>query len=402
METKYGHLTYCTNIHAGENWPDHFRALRENFPFIKKNISPLKRMGIGLRLSNEASLQLADEEILAAFKLWLKENDAYVFTMNGFPFGGFHRTRVKDKVHAPDWTTNERVAYTLRLFGILKQLLPEGLDGGISTSPLSYRLWYHTEEEAKKAKQLATNNIVQVVENLIIIHAATGKLLHLDIEPEPDGMLQTGQEFIDWYENDFIPAGVEKVKERFSVSGSKAEELLKQHLCLCYDVCHFAVGYEAHSAIIAQLLQKGIRTGKIQISAALKGRLSNDPSYRKNIKEAFSKFDEPVYLHQVIAQKEDGELMRYPDLHQALEDYDNTAVTEWRSHFHVPIAVKDFGLLQSTQTDIEEVLSIQKQEKFTTHLEVETYTWEVLPGALKLPLLDSITQELNWVKKGLL
>jgi hypothetical protein len=402
METKYGHLTYCTNIHAGENWPDHFKALQENFPMIKEKISPGRSMGIGLRLSNEASLQLIEDEKLAAFKLWLTGQNAYVFTMNGFPYGGFHRTRVKDNVHTPDWTTQERVTYTVRLFNILRQLLPEGMDGGISTSPLSYRRWFHSEDEWKKAKETATNNIVQVAENLILIHANTGKLLHLDIEPEPDGLLETGEEFIQWFENDCIPAGVKKIKERFGLSESGAEEIIKQHICLCYDVCHFAVGYEPHEAVIARLRQKGIRVGKIQISAALKGRLDHDLAGRNNIRDAFAKFNEPVYLHQVVAKKEDGELLRYPDLPEALEDYNNPAVTEWRAHFHVPIALKDFGLLQSTQSDIVEVLRLQKQERFTEHLEVETYTWEVLPGALKLPIQDSITKELEWVKQGLL
>src|SRR5688500_9648995 len=104
MQTTSGHLTYCTNIHPGENWTDHFRSIDEYFPSIKKEISPSARMGIGLRLSNDASLELEKEHNLSAFKQWLTENDAYVFTMNGFPYGGFHHTRVKDQVHAPDWT----------------------------------------------------------------------------------------------------------------------------------------------------------------------------------------------------------------------------------------------------------------------------------------------------------
>jgi hypothetical protein len=402
METKYGHLTYCTNIHAGENWPDHFEALKKNFPFIKENISVLAPMGIGLRLSNEASEQLIYEENLSDFKSWLEENNAYVFTMNGFPYGGFHHTRVKDNVHVPDWTTSERVAYTLRLFKILRALLPEGMDGGISTSPLTYRHWFQTEEELKKAKEISTDNLVKVVENLIVIHATTGKLLHLDVEPEPDGMLQTGEEFIQWFENDFVPAGIKKMKERFGFPDSKAEELLKRHLCLCYDICHFAIGYEPHEKVINQLLQKGVKIGKIQISAALKKEMGKDVIDRINIKNAFAQFDEPVYLHQVVAKKADGELLRYPDLPDALKDYDNPAVEEWRAHFHVPVSANDFGLLQSTQKDILEVLQLQKQKKFTQHLEVETYTWEVLPQTLKLPLQESIIRELDWVKQSLL
>src|SRR3954463_10539736 len=107
MQTACAHLTYCTNVHAGESWQDHFRALKENFPNIKKAVSPSRLMGMGLRLSNEASIELIKEENLLEFKHWLRENDAYVFTMNGFPYGGFHHTRVKENVHTPDWTTTE-------------------------------------------------------------------------------------------------------------------------------------------------------------------------------------------------------------------------------------------------------------------------------------------------------
>jgi len=118
-------------------------------------------------------------------------------------------------------------------------------------------------------------------------------------------------------------------------------------------------------------------------------------------KEAFEKFDEPVYLHQVVAKKDHGELLRYPDLPEALQDYNNTAVIEWRAHFHVPIFADNFGLLQSTQNDIVKVLKKQKQKRFTNHLEIETYTWEALPQELKLPLQESIIRELDWVKKVL-
>jgi len=396
METSFGHLTYCTNIHAGESWKDHFEALKKNFPAIKEKISPNNAMGIGLRLSNEASIDLSNEENLDDFKKWLREQDAYVFTMNGFPYGGFHHTRVKENVHTPDWTTKERVEYTLRLFNILKKLLPEGMDGGISTSPMSYRHWF-SPEQLKDAKEKATNNILDVVEYLIE-QSSQGKRMHLDIEPEPDGILETGDEFIEWLENDVMRLGIKRLAKKFNIDDDKARDLLKEHLCLCYDVCHFAIGFEEHEKVIDQLELKGIKVGKIQISAALKKEMNSE---RKNIKEAFEKFDEPVYLHQVVAKKDNGELLRYPDLPEALQDYNNTAVIEWRAHFHVPIFADNFGLLQSTQNDIVKVLKKQKQKRFTNHLEIETYTWEALPQELKLPLQESIIRELDWVKKVL-
>lgn len=386
MKLASGHLTFCTNIYPGETWDDHFLALQQSFPAIKAAISPNEPMGIGLRLSNTASLDLINDDKLQQFKHWLAINNAYVFTMNGFPYGGFHHTRVKDQVHAPDWTTVERLNYTIRLFNILAQLLPEGMEGGISTSPLSYKPWFATADERKKATAIATKNIWKVAEELHRIKQQTGISMHLDIEPEPDGFLESGEEFINWFEQDLLKSGT-----------TLSEETIKKHINLCYDVCHFAIGYEPHQYIINQLADKGIKVGKIQISAALKALLPSSPADRKPVINAISKFDEPTYLHQVIAKCDDGTLIRYPDLPEALADSENDAVTEWRAHFHVPIFVEDIGLVKSTQSDIIEVLGIQKNKPFTQHLEVETYTWEVLPEALKAPLDESIIRELKWV-----
>jgi len=345
MLTNAGHLTYCSNIHAGESWADHFAALKQYFPQIKKKVSPNTRMGIGLRLSNQASLDLIRDDQLKNFSTWLTENDAYVFTMNGFPYGGFHHVRVKDQVHTPDWTTTDRVDYTIRLFRILEKLLPDDMDGGVSTSPLSYRHWFKSADALKAARQKATANILLVAEELVRIQKNSGKLLHLDIEPEPDGILESGKEFIDWYENELLPAG--------------SPLLLKAHIRLCYDVCHFAIGYEDQEEVIRQLKQKGIGIGKIQISAALKGN--------------------------------------YPDLPEALADADDPEVNEWRAHFHVPVFSEQFGILESTQQQIRQLIEMQKNSPMTSHLEIETYTWEVLPSFLKLPLHESIIRELQWV-----
>lgn len=417
MRTHAGHLTYCTNIHAGELWADHFASLQAHFPAIKALVAPDRPMGIGLRLSNQASLDLVREDQLTLFKRWLTENQAYVFTMNGFPYGGFHHTRVKDQVHAPDWTTGDRVAYTLRLFQILEELMPEGgsvadgaMDGafppdaGISTSPLSYRHWFASPGQLQEVRATATRHILSIAEHLVSIHRSSGKLLHLDIEPEPDGLLETGAEFIEWFEEDLLPAGRVLLASTFSCTGAEAESLLKEHIRLCYDVCHFAIGYESHREVMRELAAKGIKIGKIQISAALKAIIPGaGPDAAAEVRlaavrQGFAACNEPVYLHQVVAKQADGSLLRYPDLPEALADFDRPTVREWRAHFHVPIFVSEFGSLQSTRQDISEVLALQRERSVTQHLEVETYTWEVLPDELRLPLEESIIRELQWVK----
>jgi hypothetical protein len=401
MQLSSGHLTYCTNIHAGETWPAHFAALKQNFPTIKNQVSPDKTMGIGLRLSNVASVELHKPENLVEFKQWLQEHDAYVFTMNGFPYGEFHYAVVKDQVHAPDWTTDPRVDYTIRMFHILAQLLPANSEGGISTSPLSYKYWHKTPQELQRATTIATANILKIAEELIRINQLSGLLLHLDIEPEPDGILETGREYIDWYENVLLPQGKAVIAAKFNITEEEAEQAIKKHICLCYDVCHFAIGYEPHQQVIDELAAKGLKVGKIQISAALKAQLPQHYELRQPIIKAFERFNESTYLHQVVAKRIDGSLLRYPDLPEALADGENIAVAQWRAHFHVPIFTEEFGLVQSTQSDIVTVLDIHKKTPFTNHLEVETYTWGVLPDEKKLPLNDSIVRELNWVKDQL-
>lgn len=399
MQTKYGHLTYCTNIHSGESWGEHFAALKEFIPRIKETVSPNQPFGIGLRLSNRASLDLEVEQELDSFQKWLMENDCYVFTLNGFPFGGFHRVTVKDDVHTPDWTTKLRVDYTKRLFNILVELLPDGMTGGISTSPLSYKHW-HAEDKKEKVFTSATHQILEVVKNLIDLKNKTGKSLHLDIEPEPDGLLESGSEFIGWYQKYLLPEGIPFLKQHFNYTATEAETAIKEHIQLCYDICHFAVGYEDHAQVIQQLNKLGIRIGKIQISAALKAPLT-EGERRKSVIDAFTKFNESTYLHQVVARQHNGGYIRYTDLPQALADANNPNSLEWRSHFHVPLFIKEYGTLQSTQDDITTVLNIHKHAPFSTHLEIETYTWEVLPDKLKLHMDDSIVRELLWVKKAL-
>ena len=402
MKLTSGHLSYCTNIHSGESWKDHFAALKENFPGIRKQVCGNQAMGIGLRLSNSASLDIQAAEELKEFKEWLTANNAYVFTMNGFPYGDFHHAVVKDNVHAPDWTSKERVDYTIRLFNTLAKLLPEGMEGGISTSPLSYRFWFPDKDDFQNAVLIATENIIEIAEELIRIGQITGVKMHLDIEPEPDGILESASEFIDWFENVLMPLSKQILPGRLSISQEEAEQLIKEHICLCYDVCHFAIGYESHADVIELLGNKGIRVGKIQISAALKADLPLNPELRSGIANAFANYNEPTYLHQVVARKDDGLLIRYRDLPEALNDYTNPLVREWRAHFHVPVFIRELGLLQSTQEDISEVLKIQNNRPFTEHMEVETYTWEVLPEELKVPIGESIVRELNWVKELLL
>ena len=134
------HLTYCTNIHPGTGWAEVEANIARYGPALKRRFAPHGPFGVGLRLSAREA-----RELLATgfdeFEAFLAREGLYVAIINGFPYGPFHRSVVKADVYAPDWRDDARVRYTLDLIEVLRRLLPEGLDGGVSTAPISYKAW---------------------------------------------------------------------------------------------------------------------------------------------------------------------------------------------------------------------------------------------------------------------
>ncbi|MFN5337024.1 MAG: metabolite traffic protein EboE [Bacteroidota bacterium] len=402
MKIKDFHLSYCSNIHAGESWEATFQNLKIYIPEVKNRLGHKGPFGIGLRLSNEASLTLESPDRLKEFQEWLHRTNAYVYTLNGFPYGGFHRTKVKEQVHAPDWTTEARRDYTIRCFRILAQLLPEGMEGGISTSPLSYRHWFADETAKKEAFQSACIHLLEVVEVLVQLHQETGKLLHLDLEPEPDGLLENSKELIRFFKVWLLGKGKISLAKKCGIEATEAETRILTHLQVCYDVCHFAIVYEKPEHTFKKLAEAGIRVGKIQLSAALQLLIPQLAKERFSLAKRLEEFADTTYLHQVVGRKKGNLFASFPDLPQAIAKLETTEDLEWRVHFHVPIFLENYGTFQSTQEDIRKVLTYAlKNPGLTRHLEVETYTWEVLPEDTHLTLGEAISRELAWVREQL-
>lgn len=390
------HISYCSNIHPGEDWETTFLNIKKYIPEIKKEVSGEAPFGIGLRLSNIASEELGQGDNLQEFKAWLSDNNCYVFTMNGFPYGNFHKTVVKDQVHTPDWTTKERLVYTKRLFTQLKTLVPNGISGGISTSPISYKHWFTSDDAISNAFKIGAEQLIEIVEQLYTIEKSSGKYLHLDIEPEPDGLIENTKEFIDFYTNYLLPIGVDVLVPKLNLETSEIETIIKRYITLCYDVCHFSLAYETPEHTFQAMEQAGIVVGKIQVSAALK--ILFEEGKEASIWKSLGRFDEPTYLHQVT-EKVDGQVKVYNDLPIILKG--DRQHQELRAHFHVPIFLEKFDDLYSTQDQILETLAYLKKHQVSNHLEVETYTWDVLPETLKVDMSQSITRELNWLKDKL-
>ena len=59
--------------------------------------------------------------------------------MNGFPYGPFHGTSVKEDVYQPDWTTGDRLAYTTGLIELMADIGPSGQPISLSTVPGTYK-----------------------------------------------------------------------------------------------------------------------------------------------------------------------------------------------------------------------------------------------------------------------
>jgi hypothetical protein len=395
---NFFHLTYCTNIHPGNGWSEVYANLQRYAPALKARFAPHKAFGIGLRLSGRESRELLQGDHLQQFQDFLQEHGLYVFTLNGFPYGPFHRQPVKAEVHAPDWRDEERVAYTLRLIEILAFLLPDGVDGSISTSPLSYKAWVSMQDTTTWG--CLTRNVVRIAEALVRVKHTHDKLIHLAIEPEPDGLLENGEEVVQFYMNWLLEKGAGMLSDALAVSRDEARSHLLEHIRVCFDTCHVAVAYEEPAAVLDRFDQIGIKVGKVQISSALKVAFPDEEMARAAIAHALEPFAESTYLHQVVQRNHDGTFCHYPDLIEALPHIQDSQIAQWRIHFHVPIFIDHFPKFQSTQEAIVDTLDLLAQRRFCHHLEIETYTWSVLPDDLKKDLLDSIAREYEWVLKN--
>jgi len=387
-----GHLTYCTNIHAGETWPDVLAALQQYLPEVKNDFAPQAPMGVGLRLSNTAAVALQEPAAVAQLQELLARGDYYVFTINGFPYGAFHGQKVKEGAYRPDWSDPSRLQYSNVLARLLATLLPDDMPGSISTVPGTYKAWADGSVDA------IVDNLLQHVAELVSLQRSTGKTITLALEPEPCCLLETIDETVSFFEQQlYKSSSVARLAQLAGLELAAAELALRRHLGVCYDVCHAAVEFEDARESIAGLRGAGIPIAKLQLSCALK-----IPNVTPAVIDQLRTFDEPVYLHQVVERHADGRINRYTDLGDAFANAETAQGAEWRVHFHVPIFESELESFATTQEFLREILSLHREAPVSEHLEVETYTWDVLPQPHRsIGMGAAIARELNWVKDQL-
>jgi hypothetical protein len=393
------HLTYCTKIHPGHGWEELFSNLCQYPPALKARLAPAQPFGLGLRLSAAECRELLSGDRLAEFQDFLDRQNLYVFTLNGFPYGDLTGPSVKSQIFAPDWREEARLRYTLDLIEILRRLLPEGAEGSISTIPLSYKSWISPADQLAWAWM--TRNLARVTARLAEINLEEGKLIHLDLEPEPDGLLENSAEVADFFQNWLHIGAARLVAKDLRTDVFSARRRLLDHLRVCLDTCHLAVAYENPATALAILANCGIGVGKVQITAGLEVELPSEAARREAVTRQLLSFTRSPYLHQVIGQPNGGRWLRFPDLAPALPHLAENGGCHWRIHYHMPLYVEKYQHLASTCGDTRAVLALLKDRGFSRHLEIETYTWEWLPPELKVDLLESLHQEFLWVLAAL-
>jgi hypothetical protein len=351
---------------------------------VRRRVAPGRSYAIGLRLGQRAAAELAQRDALMAFQRWLEKHDCYIFTINGFPYGSFHGARVKEQVYAPDWSTPERLAYTQQLFDLLVQLAPAGAAGSISTVPASFKAFV-AADPSRRAAIFA--NLTRIGRYIATLAEKTGRDLHLGLEPEPLCYIETSEETVQFFHDWHV---ADRAVER--------EELLR-YIGVNYDCCHLAVEFESAATALDRLTAAGLRISKLHLSSAL--RVKPDATGRK----ALEAFIEPVYLHQVVVGRAASSEVRrrYIDLPDALTDTTPSARDdEWRIHFHVPLHASPGAPFSDTRDHLIGALDwLKTHPGACTHLEMETYTWEVLPPALRLPIEDQLVREYAWTLNAL-
>lgn len=381
-------LTYCSNIHAGESWAEVRHAIGAALPDVRRHLGEAGPLAIGLRLSARAAAELEKPAALDEFRGFLRDGDYYVPTINGFPFGAFHRQRVKENVYLPDWRDRRRVEYSNRLASLLAALLVDrGLqEGSVSTVPGAFKGHLRSPEDAAAVAV----SLLEHAEHLAALRKSTGVTIVLAIEPEPACFIETTAEAVEFFEQFLFDDGFVRTGSGLTV------EDVRRHVGVCFDACHMAVEFEDHAASLAALDRAGIRVPKFQVSSALR---VSDPSAGSPGRRALERFAEDTYLHQVVARSA-GKLERFVDLPDALSK--SSGADEWRIHFHVPVFLKVMGDLETTQPDLETVLDLVKTRTDAPCLEVETYTWDVLPPEFRTAAMsEAIARELQWTRARL-
>jgi sugar phosphate isomerase/epimerase len=374
------HLSYCTNVHPAEDL-DGVLAQLDRYAEPVRRLVGTDVLGLGLWLPASLAAVLADDAgARQRLRAELDARGLEVYTLNAFPYGGFHDEVVKHSVYHPQWTDPRRLEYTVDCAIVLADLLPGTASyGSISTLPLAWRTPWDDADDAA-----ATHALTELTGMLDGMARASGRPIRLAVEPEPGCVLDSVADAVAWL----------------------APRVDPRYVGLCLDTCHLAVSFADPAAAVASIYDAGLSVVKVQVSAALQV----DEPGGEAARLALADFTEPRYLHQVRERTGSadgpGGVVGADDIPQALTEL--PAQRAWRVHFHVPLHARPAAPLSAT-TDVlrDSIAALESTvDGELPHLEVETYTWSVLPetagGSGDTALIRGIAAELRWAAAHLL
>jgi hypothetical protein len=388
-----GLLTYSTLVHPADNWEQLWHSLNTYVPKVKSRIAGNKSFGVCIRLAAPTAETLAASPAeRAKLKKFLEDNDMYIYTANAFVYGHFKGDKVKEQVYEPDWRTEERSSYVMKVADILADVCPAGIAPSIQTSPLGFK----PRVTGPDVVNSYTDHVLRVVAHLIALEDKTGRTVQLALEPEPYCFLETTDETIAYFRDHlYSGAAVEKLAKLAHVPIAEANAALRRHLGIVYDICHQAVEFENITESLQKLVDAGVPVFKLQEAAAL-----HIPQVTQAAVDTLKKYAKTIYLTQTL-EKQNGKINKYLDVDDAIAAFEKSpgGEREWRTHIHVPVFIDDLGQFRTTRFAIEDALRFHKQKPLSRHLEVETYTWDMLPESAKSnDIVDYICRELEWVK----
>jgi hypothetical protein len=362
-------------------------------PLVKARVSPDEPYAVSLRLSASLAQSLTDDPgERERLRAWLDDNDMYVYTVNAFPYGLFRGPVVMEQVYEPDWSGPDRVRYTCQVADILAEVTPPHVSASIQTSPLAFRPKVVTAAD----RAGLTENVLSVVAHLVDLERRTGRRIKLALEPEPACFLETTAETVEWFREDvWSTSGTETLCRLTGLPVSEAVGLVRRHLGVVFDICHQSVQFEDIAQSLRLLTDAGVPVFKLQAANAL--RVADVTA---STVDALETFTDTIYLSQTT-ERRDGQLTRFLTLADAITAWRADPAggpREWRTHFHVPIFLDDLDGLSTTRSGILSALEVHAATPVSDHLEIETYTWDVLPAHLKNgDIVDYVSRELEWI-----
>jgi len=387
-----GHLTYSTLVHPGDDWEQMWQSLTTYVPKVKARIAGNRRFGVSLRLSANSARTLAGSAAeREKLKRFLGDSNMYLYTVNAFPYGAFKGALVKEQVYEPDWRSEERTRYTINVADVLADVCTPDIAPSIQSAPLGFKPRVTGDDVVASY----TEHVLRVVAHLVALEARTGRTVQLALEPEPFCFLETTDETVDYFTGHlYSGAAAEKLARLARMPIAEAHGALRRHLGVVFDICHQAVEYEDIAASLQKLVDACIPIFKLQEAAAL-----HVPEVTQAAVDTLKRYAKTIYLTQTM-ERRDGRVNRFLNLDDAIAAFEKApGPREWRVHIHVPVFLDDLGPFRTTRFAIADALRFHKAKPLSRQLEIETYTWDMLPENLKTgDIVDYICREIEWVR----